>query len=96
MPRYYFHCEDGRTLHDDAGLDLPDLAAAQHEALQSTVELIKGGPPSSSALWSGTPWRMWVTDKPNGEGQTFFTLRLSAEMEVPTVSPAGFDHPKAN
>jgi len=78
MPRYYFNVEDGQCLLDDTGLDLPDIAAARNEAVRTSGNLLKGGP--SATMWDGTPWRLWVTDKPNGEGQTFFTLRFSAEM----------------
>jgi hypothetical protein len=79
MPRYYFHWENGHILHDGNGLELPDLAAAQHEALETSIDLIKGRV-ALTTLWNGTPWRMWVTDKPNGDGKTLFTLRLSADM----------------
>jgi Domain of unknown function (DUF6894) len=77
MPRYYFHLEDGRRLLDDTGLDLADIAAVQNEAVRASADILKGGP--RPTLWHGTPWQMWVTDKPNGEGKTFFTLRFSAE-----------------
>ncbi len=80
MPRYYFHLESGQSLLDDTGLELRDIAAAQNEALQASGGIINGGPRSAATLWNGTPWRMWVTDKPTGEGKTFFTLRFSAEM----------------
>lgn len=80
MPLYYFHLEDGQILHDVTGLDFPDLAAAQNEALRTSGELLKDGPQAPAVLWNGRPWRLWVTDKPNGEGKTLFTLRLSAEI----------------
>ena len=68
----------GQRLLDDTGLDLPDIAAVQNEAVRASVDLLKGWP--SATLWNGTPWQMWVTDKPKGEGKTFLTLRFSAEM----------------
>jgi Domain of unknown function (DUF6894) len=79
MPRYYFHREDGQTLLDGTGLDLRDLAAAQNEAVGSSGEFLKDWSRDAATLCNGTPWRMWVTDKPNGEGKTLFTLRFSAE-----------------
>lgn len=82
MPRYYFHVQDGQILHDETGLNLPDLPAAQNEALRTTAELLKGGPSSIADFWKGKHWQMWVTDKPNGEGKTLFTLRFSAEMQT--------------
>jgi hypothetical protein len=78
MPRYYFNLEDGQRLLDDAGLDLPDIEAAQKEALGASGNLLKRGP--NASLWNGASWRLWVTDRPNGEGKTLFTLRFSAEM----------------
>lgn len=78
MPRYYFHVADGEILLDGLGQELPDMAAAQNEALQASGDILKGGVHAAEDLWNGTPWRMWVTDKPNGEGKTFFTLRFTA------------------
>jgi hypothetical protein len=80
MPHYYFHLENGQILLDDAGLELRDIAAAQNNALRASSEMFKAGPRATATLWNGTPWRMWVTDKPNGEGKTLFTLRFSAAM----------------
>ena len=79
MPNYYFHLENGQTLLDDTGVELRDIAAAQNQALRASSEMFKG-PRATATLWNGTPWRMWVTDKPNGAGKTFFTLRFSAAM----------------
>jgi uncharacterized protein DUF6894 len=80
MPTYYFHLENGQTLLDDCGVELRDIAAAQDKALQASSDIFKVGPRVTATLWNGTPWRMWVTDKPDGEGKTFFTLRFSATM----------------
>ena len=80
MPRYYFHFENGEILLDRSGVELPDIAAAQNEAMRATGDILKGGPRPAAPLWAGTPWRLWVSDTPSGEGKTFFTLRVSAEM----------------
>ena len=80
MPRYYFHLEDGKIQCDDVGLELRDIAAAQNEALRASSELFMGGAHATAHFWNGTPWRIWVTDKPDAEGKTFFTLRFSVEM----------------
>ena len=80
MTHYYFHLENGQTLLDDTGVELRDIAAAQNEALRASSDILKAGARATATLWNGTPWRMWVTDKPNGEGKTFFTLRFSAAM----------------
>jgi hypothetical protein len=79
MPRFYFHMEDGDTLLDETGAELRDIAAAKDEALQTSADVLKDGLRAGAALWNGMPWQMWVTDKPNGEGKIFFTLRLSAQ-----------------
>jgi hypothetical protein len=79
MPRYYFHLQNGELLLDGTGHELPVLAAAQHEALQTSSDILRGGVRATASLWSGTPWRLWVTDSPNGEGKTLFTLSFSAE-----------------
>jgi hypothetical protein len=80
MQRYYFHLENGQILLDDAGAELRDITAVQNEALRASSDILKAGARATATLWNGTPWRMWVTDKPNGEGKTFFTLRFSAAM----------------
>src|SRR3954451_18074040 len=76
MTRYYFNLKDGHTTIDNEGIDLPSLAEARKMAIVNSGEILKDG--ASEALWGGTPWQMWVTDAPDGGGQTFFTLRFSA------------------
>ena len=40
MPRFYFEFLDGSELiHDDEGLELDSLKAAEHEAVQTAVQL---------------------------------------------------------
>jgi hypothetical protein len=80
LRKCYFHLENGQILLDDAGVELHDIAAAQNEALRASSDILKAGARATASLWNETPWRMWVTDKPNGEGKTFFTLRFSAAM----------------
>ena len=48
MPRYFFHISDSSSL-DDAGTELPDIAAAQAEAVQMSGQIIKQG--SMGNLW---------------------------------------------
>jgi hypothetical protein len=43
MPRYFFHIHDGTLAPDDTGTELPDIAAAQSAALQTSGEIIKDG-----------------------------------------------------
>ena len=76
MPRYFFNIEDGHTIIDNVGSEHPDLESARQEALVTSSETLRDG--GGPHLWSGKPWRLWVTDQPGGVGKTFFTLRFSA------------------
>jgi hypothetical protein len=76
MPRYYYHVHDGRRILDDEGTDMPGLGAARGLAIARSGEILTDG--AAGSLWSGEPWRMWVTDGPNGDGKTLFTLRFEA------------------
>jgi hypothetical protein len=78
MPRYYFNMQDGVTMLDDEGLDLSDLDAVKEEAVQSSAEMLKGM--EGARFWQGEPWRLWVTDQPNGLGNTVLTLEFSARF----------------
>ncbi|HEY5965134.1 MAG TPA: hypothetical protein VIU42_14050 [Xanthobacteraceae bacterium] len=40
MARFYFNIQDGETLLDDEGMELPDLDAVRHEAVQSSAEML--------------------------------------------------------
>jgi hypothetical protein len=77
MALYYFHLEDGATLLDSEGCDLPDLAAVRRAAIATTTEIL-GGLKAGPAFWSGEPWKLWVTDRPNGAGATLLTLQFAA------------------
>ena len=44
MPRYFFHTEDGRTVRDDVGSDLPDLDAARDEGLKLLAGILPTEP----------------------------------------------------
>jgi hypothetical protein len=76
MTRYYFNIQDGRTSLDEVGTELPNLSAARDEAIRASGDILKDG--ADPAVWTGEAWRLWVTDKPNGGGKTFFTLKFSA------------------
>jgi hypothetical protein len=76
MTRYYFNVKDGRVSLDDEGTEFPSIDAAHDEAVRLSGAILRDG--ASASLWSGSPWQLWVTDKPNGEGQTLFTLQFSA------------------
>jgi hypothetical protein len=77
MQRYYFNLKDGRTVLDKEGTEFPDIHAARREAVRYGGEILRDG--ADESLWKSEPWRLWVTDQPNGEGKTFFALNFSAE-----------------
>jgi hypothetical protein len=62
MPRYYFHIDDDRTHIDHVGVELLDLKAARDEAVSAAGQILRNG--AAKDLWSGKPWRMWVTQSP--------------------------------
>jgi len=76
MNRYYFHIRNGHTILDDVGSLLPNIASAKAEAWKVRKETI-GGPRTSP--WDTAPWRLWVTEGPNGEGKTLLTLDVLAQ-----------------
>ena len=76
MPRYYFHVEDDSTVIDRVGTVLPDLPAARNEAVVTAGEILRDG--SAASLWTGKPWRMWVTEAPDPGAKILFSLRFSA------------------
>jgi hypothetical protein len=77
MAIYYFHLKDGATILDSEGCDLPDLAAVRRAAIATTTEVL-GGIKAGPEFWSGEPWKLWVTDGPNGAGATLLTLQFAA------------------
>ena len=76
MPRYFFHVHDGSSTRDEEGTELPDIFAAQEEAIHLSGELLRemGG-----KFWNGTEWGLEVTDE---AGRMLFTLRFSAEEQT--------------
>jgi hypothetical protein len=74
---YYFHLKDGCTIFDAQGSDLPDIAAVRRTALATTTEIL-GGMRAGPEFWSGEPWKLWVTDQPDGAGTTVLTLQFAA------------------
>jgi hypothetical protein len=79
MPRYYFHIEDHRTYIDHVGVELPDLETARDEAVGTAGQILRDG--AAKNLWSGKPWRMWVTQSPFANEKPLFVLRFSATEE---------------
>ena len=79
MPRFYFHIKDHRTHVDHVGSEFPDLEAARDEAVRAAGEILRDG--DTKALWTGKPWRMWVTQSPFAKEKPLLVLRFSAMEE---------------
>ena len=77
MPRFYFHIEDDQTHIDQIGVELPDLPTARDEAVRAAGQILRNG--AAKSLWSGKPWRMWVTLSPFVAEKPLFVIRFSAE-----------------
>ena len=78
--RYYFNITDGVDLLDEEGLELADLDAVKKEALLSSGEMLKDL--QGQYFWTGEPWVLWVTDQPNGGGNTMLTLTLTSRLSA--------------
>jgi hypothetical protein len=91
--RYYFNIKDGTAIHDDEGIELDDMEAVKTEALRSSVDMMKGL--ENEHFWTGDPWLLWVTDQPNGGGNTILTLTFNARLaaESRARSPLRFTFP---
>jgi hypothetical protein len=73
MPRYFFHVHDGTSDPDLEGTELPDIYAAQAEAIRASGEMLSD---LGAKFWNGAEWKMEVRDE---TGRHLFTLRFSAE-----------------
>jgi hypothetical protein len=76
MPRYFFHVTDGYLAHDSDGTELPDIYAAQDQAIRMSGEILRD---MGAEFWNGTDWKLEVTDEQN---QIMFVLRFSAEERL--------------
>lgn len=76
MPLYYFHVQDSEVEFDDLGLDLADLNAVRASAVRECAAMLQDG--VGPRFWSGAPWRLWVTDQPDGKGKVVCELHFSA------------------
>ena len=73
MPRYFFNIQDGRNIVDHTGTELPDIYAAQNEAIRYSGELLQE---MGAKFWNETEWILRVSDE---NGRVLFVLRFSAE-----------------
>lgn len=84
MPRYFFHVIDGSSDRDAEGTELPDIYAAQDEAVRTSGEILRD---VGAKFWDGSEWKLEVTDE---QDQILLTLRFSAE-EHPVLTPPSPD-----
>jgi hypothetical protein len=76
--RYYFNVKDGKTMLDEEGIEFDDMEAVKNEAVQSSADMLKGL--HGEHFWTGDPWLLWVSDQPNGGGNTVLTLTFSSRL----------------
>lgn len=58
MPRYFFHVTDGYSARDTEGTELPDIYAAQDQAIRTSGEILRD---MGARFWDGTEWKLEVT-----------------------------------
>lgn len=73
MPRYYFHVRDGFSQDDNLGTELPDIYAAQSEAVRFAGEILTHLGPK---FWDGSKWSLEVADE---QRRVLFVLNFSVE-----------------
>jgi hypothetical protein len=73
MPRYFFHAFDGYSTLDTQGTELPDIYAAQEQAIRTSGEILRD---MGGKFWDGTDWKLEMADE---HGQVLFVLCFSAE-----------------
>src|SRR3954463_11891508 len=78
--RYFFNIKDGATILDEEGIEFDNMQGVKDEAVGSSADLLKGL--HGEHFWSGEPWLLWVTDQPNGGGNTVLTLRFSPQLSA--------------
>lgn len=83
MPRYFFDVEDGHSTIDAEGTELPDVYAAQAEAIRFSGEVLRD---MGARFWNDTEWRLKVRDE---SGRFLFVLRFSAEEFTPNGTWGG-------
>ena len=73
MPKFFFNIRDGYSYKDDTGIELPDIYAAQKEAIRYSGEVLRE---MGAKFWDETEWKLEVTDE---GGRILFSLRFSAQ-----------------
>jgi hypothetical protein len=78
MPRYFFHIDDGVTVHDDEGTELENVAVARCEAVKLAGQMICD---SAGSFWDKEEWKLTATDE---RGLTLFCLHFVG-IEAPAA-----------
>ena len=83
MARYFFNMHDGdvTSTRDEVGSVLPDIDSIRQEAVEATVEVIKGH------LLATSDKASWIVQVTNEAGHTVMVLSLLASIQVLTVEP---------
>jgi hypothetical protein len=76
--RYFFHVKYTDTMFDEEGLEFDKIEDVREEAIISSAEMIRNL--RGENFWRGDPWVLWVTDQPNGGGNTLLTLTFNARV----------------
>jgi len=76
MTLYYFNTQNDKLELDPEGSELANIGQARCEALVLLGEMVRDAYRYSA--WNGTPWKIWVSDGPQGTGRVLFTVQLSA------------------
>jgi hypothetical protein len=74
MSLFFFHVCDGSTTFDGDGVEFPDFEAARREAIVACGELLREVP---AQIRKGGSLRLWVTARPDGQGDTLYSLNVS-------------------
>jgi hypothetical protein len=73
---FYFNVINSETELDSDGTQLSGIAEARLQAVEMLGAILRDA--GSNFPWGGTPWRVWVSDGPQGRGRVLFTLQVSA------------------
>ncbi len=83
--RCFFHVFYGKMAWDNEGIELRDVAEARSTAVKLAGALLSDI--DDGRLWQGTPWRLWVTEGPNGTGNTVLALSFAADHGAHATDP---------
>ena len=81
MARYFFNIENGHTLADTEGTELPSLKAAKNEAIQLLSDSLRNKP---DVFWGAPSFAVVVRDE---TGLILFTLDVGVTMAPAVERP---------